>query len=142
LEALRVLLNYETNEVKLLQLVLLGQMELLPTLQGLPNLVDRISLKCTLEPLSISETREMIQFRLQEAGYRSHMPLFSEEAIEEIYEYTEGYPRRIALLCHTALRRLVMHHGRSVDRGVIEELIQREMKTGWAPSRKLQKSTC
>ncbi|MBI3011178.1 MAG: AAA family ATPase [Candidatus Omnitrophica bacterium] len=142
LEALRVLLNYETNEVKLLQLVLLGQMELLSTLQGLPNLVDRISLKCTLEPLSLSETREMIQFRLQEAGYRSHAPLFSEEAIAEIYEYTDGYPRRIAMVCHTALRQLVMRHGRSVDRGMIEELIQREIETGWSPSRKPLKSTC
>ena len=49
LEALRVLLNYETNQFKLLQLVLLGQIELLSTLRGLPNFLDRISFKTLLK---------------------------------------------------------------------------------------------
>ena len=61
LEALRILLNYETNEAKLLQLVLLGQLELLPVLRGMPNLADRISLKCQLKPLDVRETQEMIR---------------------------------------------------------------------------------
>ena len=145
LEALRVLLNYETNEAKLLQLVLLGQVELLPILRNLPNVVDRISLKCTLSPLGLTETREMIEFRLQEAGYRSRAPLFLPEAVEGIHEYTEGYPRRISMLCHQALRHVVMHQGRCVDRALIEELIQREIASGWSHpkrARTLQQSNC
>jgi general secretion pathway protein A len=102
--------------------------------------VDRISLKCTLEPLDLPEAREMIAFRLQAAGYRSRVPLFSEDAIEEIYEYTEGYPRRIAMLCHQALRHLVMRNGRSVDQLLVEELIHGEIETGWSPSKRLLKS--
>lgn len=140
LEVLRVLLNYETNEAKLLQLVLLGQMELLPILRGLTNLEDRISLKCILQPLDLTETRQMIQFRLREAGYSSPVALFSEEAIEEIWDYTEGYPRRISMLCHQLLRQLVMAHERTVERGLVEELIHREIETGWSHSKRLQKS--
>ena len=142
LEALRVLLNYETNETKLLLLILLGQMELLPILRSLPNLADRISLKVTLEPLTLIETQRMIQFRLRQAGYCSSAPLFSDEAVEEIYDYAAGYPRRIAMLCHQALRHLIMQQGVCIDRGLVVELIHQEIETGWSPSGRLQKSSC
>ncbi len=141
LEALRILLNYETNEVKLLQLVLLGQMELLPLLTSMPNLMDRISFRCTLEPLSLAETRQMMQFRLHEAGYRSPLALFTEEAIDAIYEYSEGFPRRIAMICHRALRLLIMRKARVVDGEMVEELVQEESGAGWPPRKKLQKSS-
>ena len=131
LEALRVLLNYETNESKLLQLVFLGQMELLPILMGLPNVADRISLKCTLKPLSLADTNELIAFRLQEAGYRARPPLFTPDAVEDIYDYTDGYPRRIAMMCHQALRQLVMNKGRVVDQALVETLIHHEIESGW-----------
>ena len=139
LEALRVLLNYETNNAKLLQLVLLGQMELLPILRDMPNLADRISLKSTLSPLGVQETRELIDFRLQEAGYRSRLPLFASDAVERIYQYTEGYPRRIAMLCHQALRYLAAHQGRCVDQELVDGLIQREIESGWSHSRRARK---
>ena len=134
------MLNYETNEAKLLQLVLLGQMELLPLLTSMPNLMDRISLKCTLEPLDAGETRQLIHFRLTEAGYRSPMPLFTDEAVTAIYDATEGYPRRVAMLCHRALRALVMHKGRVVDDALIDTLIHQDQEAGWPPLRRLQKS--
>ena len=142
LEALRVLLNYETNEAKLLQLVLLGQMELLPILRRLSNFEDRISLKCVLKPLDLMETNGMIQFRLREAGYRSPVALFSDEAVEEIWEYTEGYPRRLSLLCHQLLRRLASHRERTVERLAVEEIIQREIELGWSHTKRLQKNSC
>jgi type II secretory pathway predicted ATPase ExeA len=140
LEALRILLNYETNESKLLQLVLLGQLELLPLLHGMPNLMDRISYRCTLEPLDLPETQQMIEFRLREAGYRSRLALFTEEAVEEIHAYSEGYPRRTAMLCHQALRALVMRKERMIDRPLIEELVQHDLAGGWSHPRRLQKS--
>jgi len=140
LEALRILLNYETNEVKLLQLVLLGQMELLPVIRSMPNLMDRISFRCTLEPLDQTETHQMIQFRLQEAGYRSRLALFTDDAIEAIHEYAEGYPRRIAMTCHKALRALVMNKGRVIDGALIEEIVQQDVDAGWSQPKRLQKS--
>ena len=140
LEALRILLNYETNEAKLLQLVLMGQMELLPIITNMPNLMDRVSFRCTLEPFDLAETRRMVQFRLQEAGYRSRLALFTDNAIELIHEYAEGYPRRIAMLCHKALRTLVMSDHRVVDDELVDELIQQELETGWSQPKRLQKS--
>ena len=141
LEALRILLNYETNESKLLQLVLLGQMELLPVLRSLPNLSDRVSLKSILQPLSLEETANMIQFRLREAGYRSFAPLFSDDAIEEIWRYSQGYPRRIAMLCHQSVRHLAMRMERIVDQELVAELIQHEIHIGWSHTKRLQKSS-
>lgn len=145
LEALRILLNYETNDAKLLQVVLLGQMELLPALMELPNLVDRISFKSVLQPLALSETHELIGFRLDEAGYRSHLPLFTPEAIQAIHEHTDGYPRRIAMVCHQALRHLVMRRDRAVEPELIQELIQDDIEAGWLPRSgftRLQQSSC
>lgn len=142
LEALRILLNYETNDAKLLQLVLMGQMELMPVITGMPNLMDRISFHSTLEPLDLAETRQMIHFRLQEAGYRSRLPLFTEEAVEGIHEYAEGYPRRIAMVCHKALRALVLRRAQAVGRDLLDELVHQELDAGWCPPKRLQKSSC
>lgn len=128
LEILRVLLNYETNEYKLLQLVLLAQLELLPHIREIKNLWDRISLKYVLNPLDEQETKEMIEFRLRAAGYNSSLPFFTDEAIAEIYHYTQGYPRRISMLCHNTLKLLVMESKSIVDREVIQDLISREVK--------------
>lgn len=129
LEILRVLLNYETNEYKLLQLVLLSQMELLPRIREMRNLWDRISLKYVINPLDEDEVREMINFRLHQAGSNSHAPVFTDEAIGEIYRATQGYPRRIALICHNALKNLVTDETKSaVDASLIRDLIDRELK--------------
>jgi len=133
LEVLRVLLNYETNEYKLLQLVLLSQMEVLPKLSQMPNLWDRISLKYMLNPLDEQETREMIDFRLKVAGFNSRVRLFSDEAIAEIYRYTKGYPRRISMLCHNALKTLVMSNRVSVDARVVWDIINNDVKLAAAP---------
>lgn len=128
LEALRVLLNYETNEYKLLQLVLLAQLELLPRIREIKNLMDRISLKYIINPLDEKEIKEMIEFRIQQAGYNGGVPLFTDDAIEEIYRYTQGYPRRISMLCHNALKLLVMENKPVANGQVIRDLISREIK--------------
>ncbi len=128
LEVLRVLLNYETNEYKLLQLVLIGQLELLPRLREVKNFWDRISLKYVLNPLDEQETKEMINFRLERAGYNAGPAFFTEEATGEIYQFTQGYPRRIAVLCHNALEELVMRGEPVVDVSIIRELIAKEIK--------------
>lgn len=128
LEILRVLLNYETNEFKLLQLVLLSQMELLPRLRQMKNFWDRINLKYVLNPLDETETKELIEFRLSAAGYHQGMEFFTGEAIGEIYRYTQGYPRRISMICHHALKTLVMENKPVVDASLIRDLISQEAR--------------
>ncbi|MBI5149353.1 MAG: AAA family ATPase [Candidatus Omnitrophica bacterium] len=131
LEILRLLLNYETNEFKLLQLVLLGQLEIYPRIMNIPNFFDRISCKFTLNPLDFGETREMIEFRIRQAGYRSGMHLFLDEAVRDIHRHSRGYPRQITMLCHRALKSLVLKNRFVVDGAMIRELIDEEIKSGW-----------
>lgn len=131
LEAMRVLLNYETNEFKLLQLVLLGQLELHSKIMNIANFFDRISFKYTLNPLDFAETKEMIEFRIRQAGYKANMYLFLDDAITEIHQYTKGYPRQITMLCHKALKSLVLKNRFAVDAHSIHELIDEEVRAGW-----------
>lgn len=130
LEILRTLLNYETNEYKLLQLVVIGQMELLPRLKRIRNFSDRIGLKYILNPLDVNETKDMIDFRLKQAGYDSGKKLFTDRATDLIYRYTQGYPRRIANICHTALEELVMKDKDTVEEDIITEIIERDREVG------------
>jgi len=123
LEVLRTLLNYETNEYKLLQLVIMAQVELLPRIKRIHNFIDRIALKYSINPLDETETKEMIEFRLKKAGSNGLRPLFADEAISLIHRYTQGYPRKTAMLCHDALETIVMKERERVDTDTISELI-------------------
>ena len=126
LEVLRTLLNYETNEYKLLQLVLVSQMELLPRIKKIKNFYDRIALKYIINPLDEEETRQLIEFRLTEAGCDPLKKMFTREAIRRVFEYAQGYPRKTSIICHNALEALVMHEKSVVDSGLISEVINRE----------------
>lgn len=123
LEVLRTLLNYETNEYKLLQLVIMAQVELLPRIKRIRNFIDRVALKYTINPLDEPETKKMVAFRLAQAGSNGQSNLFTDEAIKLIYEHTQGYPRKIAMLCHDALETAVMRESPAVDIEIIKGLI-------------------
>jgi len=123
LEVLRMLLNYETNAYKLLQLIIMAQIELLPRIRRINNFMDRIALKYTINPLDEKETKEMIRFRLKQAGYNGQNNLFTDEAVRLIYQYSQGYPRKIAMLCHDALETIVMKEVLMVDAGIIKNLV-------------------
>jgi general secretion pathway protein A len=125
LEILRTVLNYETNEYKLLQLVIVSQMELLPRIKKMKNFYDRIGLKYILNPLDERETKEMISFRLKQAGLEDSRKLFTDGAARLIFEYSQGYPRKTAMACHDALEFLVMNGKNTVDEPVVREVTNR-----------------
>lgn len=127
LEILRILLNYETNEYKILQLVLVGQMELVPVLSRMPNFWDRIALKCVINPLDLAEAKDLIRFRLQQAGYEGS-GLFAEEAVRLIHQHTKGYPRQMSMMCHNLLEMLVMRDRAIVDEALVREAITNELR--------------
>ncbi len=104
----------------------MAQMELLPRVREMKNFWDRICLRYVLNRLDKSDTQAMIAFRLQQAGYPSRKNLFTAEAIREIYQYTQGYPRKITKLCHDALEQLVISGKDDVDEEVIRTLIRQE----------------
>ncbi len=126
LEILRTFLNYETNEFKLLQLIIIGQMELLPRVKKIRNFMDRVSLKYIINPLDEQGTKEMIEFRLRQAGLSEGGSLFSHEAVRKIYESTQGYPRKIALMCHNALEKLVMDGREVVTADLVDSMVYEE----------------
>lgn len=101
LEVLRVLLNFETNDRKLLQVVLAGQLELRDRLleDRLGALRSRIFAPTLLSPLSLLETNEMVAFRCQEAQVPNPFP---PETVEVIYGSTGGVPREILKICAIA----------------------------------------
>ncbi len=123
LEILRTLLNYETNEQKLLQLVIMGQMELLPRVTRLANFMDRVTMKYILNPLDEFETGQLIFFRLRQAGFEDENSFFTKSAIRKIYDYTQGYPRQIAKICHNAMERIATDDQRIVTEDLVEQLI-------------------
>jgi general secretion pathway protein A len=127
-EILRILLNYETNEHKILQVVLAGQLELLPRISQIHNFWDRIAMKYVINPLEEEEIRETIEYRLSQAGYKGNAPLFTEGAIGWITQHTQGYPRRLALLCHNCLEHLVMFDKKVVDEAIVRKVIEQELK--------------
>jgi general secretion pathway protein A len=128
LETLRILLNYETNQYKILQLVLVGQMELLPRISRMSNFWDRIALKYVINPLDEEEVQEFIDFRLGQAGYDKTESLFTKDATKMICEYTGGYPRKLSLFCHNCLESLVMFDKKLVDAQLVGKIIESEVK--------------
>ncbi len=126
LEALRGLLNYETNDYKILQLILVSQMEIVPRIYPMKNFWDRISLKHQLHPLNFEEMCEMILFRLRTVGYQAPVQLFTKEAFEMIYRSTQGFPRQVTQLCHDCLEHLVMFNKNYVDKEIVDLLVTRD----------------
>src|SRR5262249_1752398 len=104
LELLRQLINYETNETKLLQLVLFSQDDLRNTLarRALRNFRSRIVMASPLEPLSLTELDKMIAFRWQVASGGNNHP-FTKDAIGRIFESSAGMPREANILADNAL---------------------------------------
>lgn len=127
LEVLRTLLNYETNEHKLLQLIIMAQVELLPRVKRIRNFIDRVALKYMINPLDEIETKEMIEFRLRQAGYNNQASLFTDDAIRLVYQETQGYPRKISILCHDALETAVMKERSIIDIDIVKGLINQEI---------------
>ena len=126
LESIRVFLNYETNDSKLLQVVLLSQLEIIPKIAKLINFYDRISLKCLLIPLTTKEIAETIQYRLTQAGWPSEKPLFSEASMQLISEASGGFLRKVMSLCHQSLLKMVMYNRTLVEEDIIEDIIESE----------------
>jgi type II secretory pathway predicted ATPase ExeA len=104
LEEIRLLTNLETSTEKLLQIVLSGQPELEHMLKQpqLRQLLQRIMLRCKTYPLTLEQTRGYITERLRIAGANSR-PIFTPQAMELIYQYSQGIPRLVNLLCEHAL---------------------------------------
>ena len=123
LELLRDLLNFETNQFKLLQLIIMAQKEFHEKIKDKRNLTDRINTFYTIRPLDKNETRDMIQFRLGKAGWVQNHSLFSSKAMDRIYYYSQGYPRRIITICHHSLLMMLVKKADIVEPEMVEHAV-------------------
>ncbi len=104
LEQLRLLTNLETNQRKLLQIILIGQPELRTMIARpeLEQLSQRVVARFHLKALRAGETHQYIRHRLAVGGLSRAMP-FDRQAMHRIFKIARGVPRRINLLCDRAL---------------------------------------
>jgi general secretion pathway protein A len=125
LEEVRLLSNLETEDDKLLQIVLVGQPELDDKLEsvGLRQLKQRISIRTHLGSLDAYEVERYIQHRLQIAGGTTKAdPLFSTDAIAAVNFHSRGLPRLINTICDNALITAYARRLPSVPSDVIEDV--------------------
>lgn len=104
LEQIRLLSNLETETQKLLQIVLIGQPELMQvlSLHELRQLNQRITARYHLQPLSREETKQYISYRMRVAGARRRI-YFTAPALRSIFKISGGTPRVINALCDRSL---------------------------------------
>jgi type II secretory pathway predicted ATPase ExeA len=124
LEEIRLLTNLETSQQKLLQIVLLGQPELEAQLDSaeLRQLKQRIALRCQLLPLDEQQTKAYVLSRLERAGAKPETPIFSEEALSTVHEYSRGIPRIINNLCENAMVSAFARQQRPVTSEMVAEV--------------------
>jgi general secretion pathway protein A len=125
LEEIRLLSNLETNEDKLLQIVLVGQPELDQKLDSfeLRPFKQRIALRAHLGPLDQEEASRYIEERLRIAGAEMNgSPLFSKPTVASVYQHSRGFPRLINTICENALISAYARQQTSVTPDIVEEV--------------------
>jgi type II secretory pathway predicted ATPase ExeA len=123
LEGLRLLSNLETDQEKLIQIVLMGQPELEAKLDqpSLRQLKERVALRCRLLPLKPEEVGPYIASRLRVVRYEGGS-LFHRDAVQEIAFYSRGIPRLINIICDNALLIAFAASQKIVSANIIKEV--------------------
>ncbi len=124
LEQIRLLTNLETSTQKLLQIILIGQPELIKLLdrQELRQLAQRITARYHLLPFSVAETKAYVAHRLDVAGGAGNV--FTRGALTEIYRYSRGLPRLINVICDRSLLGAYVQGHRRVSAQTVRQAIR------------------
>ncbi len=132
LEQIRLLSNLETDQHKLMQIVLCGQPELRERLMSpdLRQLRQRITVRYHLHPLTEKEIVLYIDHRMKTAGWQQEKSPFTDDAISAIYSYSNGIPRLVNALCDIALLAGFVAGTRVIDKVCIAKAIQQLEGTG------------
>lgn len=138
LEAVRLLTNLETEEDKLMQVVLFGQPEIDVKLEqlGLRQLKQRITFSYHLQPLARNELEKYLNHRMARAGY-TYGSIFTQAAQKRLYQASQGLPRLLNILSHKSL--LVAYgqgkkqvDGRAVNRAIADTISSRRLEWFYA----------
>ena len=125
LEQVRLLSNLETDERKLLQIVLLGQPELRERLNRheLRQLRQRITVRYHLAPLKHGEVGQYVHHRLQVAGGNG-APYFTQPALWRVFRYSQGVPRLVNAVCDKSLLAGFVHQSDRIDFSMVGRAIR------------------
>jgi general secretion pathway protein A len=127
LEEIRLLSNIEKKDTKLINIFFIGQNEFNEILNQNQNRAvrQRLTLNYNIDPLTPDETGEYIRHRLNIAG--ATYPIFNEEAIQEIFLNSGGFPRRINVICDHCLLSGYVKEKKTIDGPIVKECA-RELK--------------
>lgn len=121
-EELRLLLNFQTDDRFLVTLVLIGSPELAGKVRRLKHLDQRITIRYHLNTLDYAHTANYVGHRLRMAGRPT--PIFTEDAIKLIFDFTRGTPREINNLCDVALLVGYTKRAKEIGDKIIAEVIK------------------
>lgn len=118
-EQIRQLLNFESDERKLLNIVMAGQIELRYKLADRSKraLVSRIAVTSNLDALTLDDVRAMINFRCSVAQIENP---FESDAIEAIFSYSKGIPREAVKLCAMSVQYALLNGLKTIPREIVE----------------------
>jgi general secretion pathway protein A len=138
LEQIRLLSNLETEKEKLLQIILVGQPELHDKLDSLrlKQLRQRISVRYHILPLDKNEVPSYIKHRLSVAGAQG-VPNFNTAAVAEIYNYSQGIPRLINILCDKILLAAFVRETKMITPEIVKDCIE-ELEGNFSKSLKVE----
>ena len=121
-EELRLLMNFQTDDRFLVTILLIGSPELAGKVRRLKHLDQRITIRYHLNTLDAAHTSAYVAHRLRMAGRTT--PVFTDEAVKLIFDFTRGTPREINNLCDVAL--LVGYTKRATEIGekIVAEVIK------------------
>lgn len=121
LEQLRLLSNIEEGNTKLMTILFVGRQAINKALQEYRNraFLQRLTIRCQLEPLGENETHNYIQHRLKAAG--GVQKIFTADAVQEIHLYSSGYPHQINIICDHVLMKAHFKGDRTIDADIIRE---------------------
>ncbi|WP_319404736.1 AAA family ATPase [uncultured Desulfosarcina sp.] len=125
MEEIRLLSNLERQDVKLLNIFFVGQNEFNSILLQPENraLMRRITITYNIDPLDRAETCEYIRHRLKTAG--AAYEIFSSAAMEEVFEFSKGFPRQINIICDLAMFFSSQVAKRTINRKIVNQCRER-----------------
>lgn len=121
LDTIQNMLNFDLSE-RLIQIILFGQQEIKNLFVQKPAVHDRVVHWQSLGPLPFTEMVGLISFRLTVAGRPE--PMFTDGALARLYEFSQGIPRPLVIICGNALRLLVETKAQIADLEEVNEAIR------------------
>jgi len=126
IEILRELLNFETNNQKLLQIIIFAQKEFNQSLEQILNFQDRINFYYQLNPLNFKDSKRLINYRLEKCFIKGKKAtLFTPLGYFLIYMATKGFPRKIVTLCHQIMLSLIIKNKTKANFSFVRSCIKK-----------------